>query len=127
MTTPPFEQYERRSEVSSDDTDERKLSAHELGVVDKVRHAEYTHVPSSAYRLFPPSARLLLALLFARRVFGEDQPGDWIRLGQGLTSRFSLEDKDVRRRAVTALEKAGIVSVKRRRGKCALLRLVGNQ
>lgn len=119
----PFEQFESQPEISNDDIAEQKLSAHELGVVDKARPTEYTHVPATAYHLFPPSARLLLALLFARRVFGEDEPGGWIKLGQGLTRRFSLTNRDVRRRAVAALEKDGIVAVQRRRGKCTLLNL----
>lgn len=123
MTTPPFQQYGRRSEISGDDTDERKLSAHELGVADKARPAEYTQVPATAYHLFPPSGRLLLALLFARRVFGEDELGGWVKLGQGLTSRFDLTNKDVRHRAVASLEKQGTVEVRRRRGRCAMLRL----
>ena len=123
MTASPFEQFEYRPPISSDDVAEQKLSAHELGIEHKVRPTEYTYVPATAYHLFPPSARLLLALLFARRVFGEDEPGGWIKLGQGLTRRFSLTNRDVRRRAVAALEKDGIVAVQRRRGKCTLLNL----
>lgn len=117
------EPFEYRSDLPNAAIPADKLSAADLGVEDKRRLDEYTRVPSEIYPLFPPSSRLLLALLFSRRVFGEEEPGGWVKLGQGLTRRFGLEDKDVRRRAVTALEKAGIVSVKRRRGKCTLLRL----
>lgn len=123
MTTSPFEQFGPQSEMSNGGIAEQKLSAHELGVVDKVRPTEYTHVPATTYHLFPPSARLLLALLFARRVFSEDEPGGWIKLGRGLTSRFGLMDKDVRRRAVSVLENAGSVEVIRRSGACNLIRL----
>ena len=123
MKTSPFDQFEHQPELSSEDVAVQKLSAHELGIEDKARPTEYVHVPATAYHLFPPSGRLLLALLFALRVFGEDEPGGWVKLGQGLTRRFGLEDKDVRRRAVAALEKDGIVAVQRRRGKCTLLNL----
>lgn len=123
MTKSTFEQVEYRPEIPGDDIAVHKLSAQELGVADNARPKEYTLVPAIAYHLFPPSGRLLLALLFARRVFGENAPGGWIRLGQGLTNRFGLKDKDVRRRAVLALEAAGAVEVKRKPGAASLLRL----
>ena len=100
-----------------------RLSACELGVEDKMPPNEYTRVPATTYHLFPASARLLLALLFAQRTFNRSCPDGWVKLGKSLTSRFRLTDKDVRRRAVAALEREGRVEVQRRKGSCTALRL----
>ena len=123
MSVSRTKSFRYRPDLTNDAIPVVKLSAKDLGVEDRARPAEYTHVPSKAYHLFSPPCRLLLALLFSQRVFGEDAPGGWVRLGRGLTSRFDLEDKDVRRRAVAALEKAGAVEVRRTPGACHLLRL----
>jgi hypothetical protein len=117
------EPFAYRSTLSDAAIPSEELSAADLGVEDKRRLDEYTRVPSELYPLFPPSSRLLLAVLFSRRVFGEEEPGGWVKLGQGLTRRFGLEDKDVRRRAVRALENVGAVEVKRKSGSCSLIRL----
>jgi hypothetical protein len=120
--TKPFEYL---PELTNDEIPAIKLSAGDLGIEDMQRPSEYTRVPSEAYGLFRPDARLLLALLFSRRVFGEDAPGGWVRLGRGLTGRFGLDKKDVRRRAVVTLETAGKIEVWRRAGSCHLIRLRG--
>jgi len=73
------------------------------------------------------SRRLILCLLFAPTVFGEDAPGGWTKLGRGLTERFGLRDRYVRRRAVQALERGGVVEVRRRQGATTLLRLKDRQ
>lgn len=100
-----------------------RVSHSDLGVADRHRPAEYTRVPSAAYGLFPPAARLVLCLIFARTVFGQDEPGGWTKLPRGLTERFSLRDRNVRRRTVAALERDGVAEVHRRRGATTLLRL----
>ncbi|EDZ42131.1 hypothetical protein RB2083_1646 [Rhodobacteraceae bacterium HTCC2083] len=56
-------------------------------------------------------------------MFGEDAPGGWTKLGSGLTERFGLTDRYIRRRAIKTVERDGRVEVRRRVGACTLLRL----
>ena len=48
---------------------------------------------------------------------------DLSKLGSGLTERFNLTDRYIRRRAIKALERDGTVEVRRPPGACTLLRL----
>ena len=112
-----------RPSMSADEIPCVQVSPTELGITDLVRPAEYTRVPSASYVLFPPASRLVLCLIFARDVFGEDAPGGWTKLSRGLTDRFSLGDKSVRKRAVASVERSGVAEVRRRRGAATLLRL----
>jgi hypothetical protein len=127
MTKSPFDGFIEQHDYEVDGTPVRTLSASELGVQDRDRLAEYTHVPAAAYCLFPPHARLLLAVLFALRTYPQSCPDGWVKLGGGLARRFFLTDKDVRRRAVAALEREGSVDVQRRTGACTRLRLKGQR
>jgi hypothetical protein len=111
-----------RSDLSADEIPAERISPKELGLPERDRSAEYTRVPLSSYKLFPPHSRLILCLIFARDVFGEDAPGGWNKLGSGLAGRFGLEDRYVRRRAVAALERHNVVEVLRRKGATTLLR-----
>ncbi len=112
-----------RPDMLPDEIPAEKVDPRDLGLAASFRPAEFTRVPSNAYCLFPPASRLVLCLIFARDVFGEDAPGGWVKLGRGLRERFGLTDRYVRRRAVAAIERAGIAEVRRRRGSNTMLRL----
>lgn len=93
-----------------------------------IRHRDritgrFSRVPIGAAPLFPPTARVLLLLTHALAVRRPDLDGGWYRLTTGLAADFHLRDKDVRHRALAALEKAGIVEVRRAIGKSPLIRL----
>jgi hypothetical protein len=94
-----------RADMSADEIPVEKVSPRAMGVVRAPRPAEYAKVPSTFYPLFQPADRLLLCLIFARDVFREDAPGGWTKLGSGLTERFNLTDRYIRRRAIKALER----------------------
>ena len=123
MSGGPGDTFVYSSAMSADEIPTERISPRDLGVPEIKRPAEYTCVPSVAYHLFPPASRLVLCLMFARDVFGADAPGGWTKLGSGLAERFDLTDRYVRRRAVAALERGGVVEVRRRRGATTLLRL----
>lgn len=123
MSAEPPEDFVYRPNMPADEIPAERVDPRELGLAIDVRPAEFTRVPSTAYQLFPPHSRLILCLIFARDVFGEDAPGGWTKLGRGLVARFGLEDRYVRRRAVAAVERAGLAEVRRRRGASTLLRL----
>lgn len=125
MSSASQDEFVYRPDMVADEIPAERVDSRDLGLSASIRPKEFTRVPSTAYRMFPPSSRLVLCLLFARDVFGEDAPGGWTKLGQGLTKRFGLTDRYVRRRAVAAIERAGIVEVRRRRGSSTLLRLKG--
>ena len=112
-----------RPDMSADEIPVERVSPIEMGIVEPSRPAEYVKVRSADWCLFQPAARLLMCLTFAQDVFGEDAPGGWTKLGSGLTGRFGLVDRDVRRRAIAALEKRDVVEVRRRKGACTQLRL----
>ena len=116
-----------RPDMSVDDIPAERVGLGDLGLNKAPRPTEYTRVPVASYPLFPPSSRLILCLLFAPTVFGEDAPGGWTKLGRGLTERFGLRDRYVHRRAVQALERGGVVEVRRRQGATTLLRLKDRQ
>ncbi len=122
--TPPGA-FVYRADMSADEIPVERVSQSAMGIVGATRPAEYAKVPSAMYHLFQPADRLLLCLIFARDVFREDAPGGWTKLGSGLTGRFGLTDRDVRRRAVNALERDGEIEVRRRKGATTLLRLRG--
>lgn len=123
MNRTPSDDFVYRDDMSADEIPVERVDLRDLGLPASHRPAEYTRVPASLYPLFPPASRLLLGLMFARDVFGEDAPGGWTKLGQGLTQRFDLTDRYVRRRAVAALLKQGVVEVRHRKGATTLLRL----
>ncbi|HCQ66202.1 MAG TPA: hypothetical protein DIU07_14095 [Rhodobacteraceae bacterium] len=112
-----------RDDMSADEIPVERVDLRNLGLPASNRPAEYTRVLSALYDLFPPASRLLLGLIFARDVFGEDAPGGWTKLGRGLTRRFGLTDRCVRRRAVAALQRQGVVDVRRRKGGTTHLQL----
>lgn len=124
MSSSSPDDFVYRPEMLADEIPVEPVDPRDLGLAESVRPNEFTRVPSTSYRLFPPSSRLVLCLIFARDVFGEDAPGGWVKLGRGLAGRFGLTDRYVRRRAVKALERAGIAEVRRRRGASTLLRLI---
>jgi hypothetical protein len=124
--TPP-DAFVYRAGMSADEIPVERVTPRELGVTEPPRRSEYTKVPSAFYSRFQPADRLLLCLIFARDVFGEDAPGGWTKLGSGLTGRFGLTDRDVRRRAVEALERGDFAEVRRRKGACTFLRLKADQ
>lgn len=112
-----------RADIPVDEIPFERVNPLELGIVEQFRPTEYTRVPSAYYHLLPPAGRLVLCLIFARDVFGEDEAGGWTKLGSGLTTRFGLGDRGVRQRAVANLERKGIAEVHRRQGATTLLRL----
>ena len=112
-----------RADMSADEIPVEQVSPSAMGVVRAPRPAEYARVSSALYPLFQPADRLLLCLIFARDVFREDAPGGWTKLGSGLTERFGLTDRYIRRRAINALKRDGTVEVRRPPGACTLLRL----
>ena len=116
-----------RPEMGADEIPSERIDPASLGIPLNISRNEFTRVGRSQYHLFPPASRLVLALIFARAVFGEDAPGGWIKLGQALTMRFDLKDRYVRRRAVARLERQGVVEAQRQRGACTFLRLVEPQ
>ena len=77
-------------------------------------------VPLAAVRYFPPAARILLMLTYVQRLYSPDIDGGWYRLRTGIATDFHLRDKDVRRHALAALEKAGVIEVLRHAGQVAL-------
>ena len=123
MAKVPPTAFVYRADMSADEIPVEQVSLSAMGVVRAPRPTEYAKVPAALYHLFQPADRLLLCLIFARDVFGEDSPSGWTKLGSGLTKRFDLTDRDVRRRAIKTLERAGKVEVRRRAGACTLLRL----
>ena len=80
-------------------------------------------VPLAAVRYFPPAARILLMLTYVQRLYSPDLDGGWYKLRTGIATDFQLRDKDVRRHALAALEKAGIIEVLRHPGKSPFIRL----
>mgnify|MGYP001581166600 FL=1 len=123
MAKAPPTAFVYRADMSADEIPVEQVSLSAIGAVHALRPAEYAKVPSALYPLFQPADRLLLCLILARDVFGEDAPGGWTKLGSGLSERFDLTDRYVRRRAIKALERDGKVEVRRRPGACTLLRL----
>ena len=109
--------------MSADEIPVERVSAANLGIQEKPPIAEYTRVPANLYSHFLPRDRLVLGLIFARSVFGEDALGGWVKLGKGIRDRFGLEDRHTRARAVRALERDDIIEVQRRRGSTPLIRL----
>jgi hypothetical protein len=83
----------------------------------------FSTVPLAAVRLFPPTARVLLMLAYVRRFQSPDIEGGWYKLKTGISTDFHLHDKDIRRRAITALEKTGVIEVMRHDGKSPHIRL----
>ena len=127
MNSAPPEGFVYHPDMAADEIPAVSVSPRDLGVKESVRRAEFVRVPSAIYQLFTPADRLLLCLIFAREVFGEDAPGGWIRLRRELTNRFGLDDRSVRMRAVAALERQGVAEVRRRNGAASLLRLIPKQ
>ena len=123
MSPSSSDEFVYRDSMAADEIPVERVDPGELGITAPIRPAEFTRVPASMYMQFPPSSRLVLCLIFARDVFGEDAPGGWTKLGRGLAERFGLTDRYVRRRAVAALERKGLVEVRRRSGACTMLRL----
>ncbi len=123
MSPPAIDAFVYRPDMSANEIPIERVGPSELGLPKRDRSAEYTRVPLASYKLFPPQSRLILCLIFARDVFGEDAPGGWNKLGSGLAGRFGLEDRYVRRRAVAAVERDGVAEVRRRKGATTLLRL----
>jgi hypothetical protein len=123
MAKAPPATFVYRADMSADEIPVEQVSLGAIGAVHALRPAEYAKVPSALYPLFQPADRLLLCFIFARDVFGEDAPGGWTKLGSGLTERFGLTDRYIRRRAIKTVERDGRVEVRRRVGACTLLRL----
>jgi hypothetical protein len=109
-------------EMSADEIPYERVTPEQLGVRSGPSRAEYTRVAASDYRLFQPSARLTLLVLFSVRTFGEDQKGGWVSLTRSKYERFDLSDRYVRSRAVRAVEREGRMEVRRRQGATTLLR-----
>ena len=112
-----------RPDMAPDDIPGERVSSEDLGVW---RISEYVKVNAELWPLFRPRDRLILALIFAPRVFREDEAGGWVALKAGLCERFDLQDRSVRKRAIDGLEREGVVEVRRARGKASVLRLKGN-
>ena len=127
MAKVPPTAFVYRADMSADEIPVEQVSLSAMGVVRAPRPTEYAKVPAALYHLFQPADRLLLCFIFARDVFGEDAPGGWTKLGSGLTERFGLTDRYIRRRAIKTVERDGRVEVRRRVGACTLLRLKVDQ
>ncbi len=75
------------------------------------------------YTYFPPTARVLLLLAYAPFLRAPDLRGGWYKLSTGIAADFHLRDKDARHRALAALERAGLIEVRRMNGKSPFIRL----
>jgi hypothetical protein len=110
-----------RPDLHPDEIPTDVVSPKELGV--SARPPEFLILDSSLWQYFHPPDRLLMAVMFGHRVFGETEPGGWVALKSGLYIRFGLVDPQVRRRAVRTVESEGLAEVRRSQGKTTLLRL----
>ena len=99
------------------------IAREELGLLPRYTQ-EYAKVPQEDWRLFPPDARLLLALCFASRAWKPDKAGGWYKFSTGLQARSGLECRETRRRAFNSLEKRGAIETVRSGTKTTLVRLV---
>lgn len=98
--------------------------------VDEVIKAEncrvggrFAIVPTIAAKYFPPKSRLLLLLATVRRVEREDEPGGWYKLTTGRAADYGLTDRSTRSQTIFALERDGVIEVRRSPGKSPLIRL----
>jgi hypothetical protein len=111
-----------RAEMDATEIPGEVLSSEALGATPFSR-SEYLNLPVAAWHLFPPAQRLLLVVLWALSVFGEDDPGGWVRLSHGKYTRAGLGDRYARLRAVRALERHPEIEVDRSAGRVTRLRL----
>ena len=96
--TPP-DAFVYRAGMSADEIPVERVTPRELGVTEPPRRSEYTKVPSAFYSRFQPADRLLLCLIFARDVFGEDAQAAGQNLGpalRGASASLTGTSADVR-------------------------------
>ena len=113
--------FEYRPDMTADEIPSEPAPLELLPCAAPVKN--FVRVPFGHLDNFSPRDRLLLMILFCEQVYGADADSGWVRLTTGRCADFKIHGHPAKKRATQSLETAGIIEVRRIRGRTSLARL----